>query len=245
MGNAVREAAKFCSIAPLWARAGWPERIDSTARNRYKGPQSTAVTHCLFDPRAGTSRLGQGQKRTYARTYWRYHALYPVRLGARPVGAFFPAAADPGLPYRRVRHWSIRHGLGQVPGLDQHVISELGLIFMLFMIGLEIDLKKIMRAGKVILFAARRADRSAASCSGVLFFIAIGMSMGGGKFDALYLCVACALSIARSSSSRCSTRSASSTRCPAASRSACWCCRISSRSCSWRCSRASTICRSA
>ena len=34
------------------------------------------------------------------------------------------------------------------------VISELGLIFMLFMIGLEIDLKKIIRAGKVILFAA-------------------------------------------------------------------------------------------
>ena len=30
------------------------------------------------------------------------------------------------------------------------VISELGLIFMLFMIGLEIDLKKIVRAGKVI-----------------------------------------------------------------------------------------------
>src|SRR4051812_45925933 len=42
------------------------------------------------------------------------------------------------------------------------IISELGLIFMLFMIGLEIDLKKIVRAGRVILFAtgadyARRA----------------------------------------------------------------------------------------
>ena len=34
------------------------------------------------------------------------------------------------------------------------IISELGLIFMLFMIGLEIDLKKIVRAGRVILFAA-------------------------------------------------------------------------------------------
>ena len=29
-----------------------------------------------------------------------------------------------------------------------HTISELGLIFMLFMIGLEIDLKKIVRAGR-------------------------------------------------------------------------------------------------
>jgi Kef-type K+ transport system membrane component KefB len=35
------------------------------------------------------------------------------------------------------------------------VISELGLIFMPFMIGLEIDPKKIVRAGRVILFALR------------------------------------------------------------------------------------------
>src|ERR1700709_1958051 len=34
------------------------------------------------------------------------------------------------------------------------IISELGLIFMLFMIGLEIALKKIVRAGRVVLFAA-------------------------------------------------------------------------------------------
>jgi predicted Kef-type K+ transport protein len=29
---------------------------------------------------------------------------------------------------------------------------------------------------------------------GMLFFIGIGLSMGAGHFDALYLCVACALS---------------------------------------------------
>jgi Kef-type K+ transport system membrane component KefB len=73
------------------------------------------------------------------------------------------------------------------------VISELGLIFMLFMIGLEIDLKKIVRAGKVILFAA--GGQLIGGCLlGILFFIGIGLSMGSGKFDALYLCVACALS---------------------------------------------------
>ena len=33
-------------------------------------------------------------------------------------------------------------------------ISELGLIFLLFMIGLEIDLKKIVRSGAVILVSA-------------------------------------------------------------------------------------------
>lgn len=73
------------------------------------------------------------------------------------------------------------------------VISELGLIFMLFMIGLEIDLKKIVRAGKVILFAA--GGQLLGGCLlGVLFFVGIGLSLGGGPFDAVYLCVACALS---------------------------------------------------
>jgi Kef-type K+ transport system membrane component KefB len=73
------------------------------------------------------------------------------------------------------------------------VISELGLIFMLFMIGLEIDLKKIVRAGKVILFAA--GGQLIGGCLlGILFFWGIGLSMGSGHFDALYLCVACALS---------------------------------------------------
>lgn len=72
-------------------------------------------------------------------------------------------------------------------------ISELGLIFMLFMIGLEIDLKKIIRAGRVILFAA--AGQLIGGCIlGIAFFVAIGLSMGAGRFDAVYLTVACALS---------------------------------------------------
>ena len=73
------------------------------------------------------------------------------------------------------------------------IISELGLIFMLFMIGLEIDLKKIVRAGRVILFAA--GGQLVGGCLlGMLFFVGIGLSMSGGGFDALYLCIACALS---------------------------------------------------
>ena len=85
-------------------------------------------------------------------------------------------------------------GLGWVKSQESiAVISELGLIFMLFMIGLEIDLKKIVRAGKVILFAA--GGQLIGGCLlGVLFFAAIGLSIGGGHFDAVYLCVACALS---------------------------------------------------
>ena len=69
------------------------------------------------------------------------------------------------------------------------VISELGLIFMLFMIGLEIDLKKIVRAGRVILFAA--GGQLVGGCLlGIVFYMGIGL----GGFDALYLTIACALS---------------------------------------------------
>src|SRR5436309_9307458 len=85
-------------------------------------------------------------------------------------------------------------GMGWVKSQESiNVISELGLIFMLFMIGLEIDLKKIVRAGKVILFAA--GGQLIGGCLlGVAFFMAMGLSMGGGGYDALYLCIACALS---------------------------------------------------
>jgi Kef-type K+ transport system membrane component KefB len=85
-------------------------------------------------------------------------------------------------------------GMGWVKSQDSiNVISELGLIFMLFMIGLEIDLKKIVRAGKVILFAAG-GQLIGGVLLGILFFVGIGLSMGNGHFDALYLCIACALS---------------------------------------------------
>src|SRR5258708_20497253 len=48
-------------------------------------------------------------------------------------------------------------GMGWVKSQESiSIISELGLIFMLFMIGLEIDLKKIARSGRGILFAAGR-----------------------------------------------------------------------------------------
>ena len=72
-------------------------------------------------------------------------------------------------------------------------ISELGLIFLLFMIGLEIDLKKIVRSGSVILVSA--AVQIAGSCVlGVLLFLLLGLPLGGGHWDALYLGVAAALS---------------------------------------------------
>ncbi|ABE61633.1 transporter, CPA2 family [Nitrobacter hamburgensis X14] len=85
-------------------------------------------------------------------------------------------------------------GMGWVKSQESiQTISELGLIFMLFMIGLEIDLKKIVRAGRVIVVAA--GGQLLGGCLlGVLFFMAVGLPMSRGGFDALYLCVACALS---------------------------------------------------
>jgi Kef-type K+ transport system membrane component KefB len=85
-------------------------------------------------------------------------------------------------------------GMGWIKSQESiSVISEFGLIFMLFMIGLEIDLKKIVRAGKVILFAGG-GELLGGCLIGVAFFAGIGLAIGGGKFDAVYLCVACALS---------------------------------------------------
>jgi len=74
-----------------------------------------------------------------------------------------------------------------------NTIGELGLIFMLFMIGLEIDLKKIVRAGKVII-ATSGAQILGCFTLGLMFFLLIGLPLGGGRFDALYLAMAVTLS---------------------------------------------------
>ena len=72
-------------------------------------------------------------------------------------------------------------------------IAELGLIFLLFMIGLEIDLKKIIRAGSAILVTG--ASQILLGCAlGVATFWALGYALGGGRWDALYLGVAAAMS---------------------------------------------------
>ena len=72
-------------------------------------------------------------------------------------------------------------------------ISELGLIFLLFMIGLEIDLKKIVRSGAVIL-ASAASQIVGGAMLGVLFFWLIGYPLAAGRWDALYLGIAAALS---------------------------------------------------
>jgi Kef-type K+ transport system membrane component KefB len=72
-------------------------------------------------------------------------------------------------------------------------ISELGLIFLLFMIGLEIDLKKVVSAGRSITLTAL-TQIIGGVLAGIVFFRLCGFPLGGGKWDTLYLAVAGALS---------------------------------------------------
>ena len=72
-------------------------------------------------------------------------------------------------------------------------ISELGLILLLFMVGLEIDLKKMLGAGRIITLTAA-TQIAGGFLLGLLFFWALGFPLRAGQLDALYLAVAAALS---------------------------------------------------
>jgi Kef-type K+ transport system membrane component KefB len=74
-----------------------------------------------------------------------------------------------------------------------NTIAELGLIFMLFMIGLEIDLKNIARAGNVIL-ATSAVQVLGCFALGLALFLSIGIPFGDRSFDAIYLAAAVSLS---------------------------------------------------
>jgi len=78
-------------------------------------------------------------------------------------------------------------------GESIEAISELGLIFLLFMIGLEIDLKKIISAGKSITLTAL-VQIFGGVVIGIVAFRLLGFGLGGGSWDALYLAIAAALS---------------------------------------------------
>jgi Kef-type K+ transport system membrane component KefB len=73
------------------------------------------------------------------------------------------------------------------------LISEIGLILLLFIIGLEIDLKKLLGAGKPIIVAGVTQFLLCAAL-GFGFAWLLGMSLGGGRFDAIYLGVTLAFS---------------------------------------------------
>jgi len=73
------------------------------------------------------------------------------------------------------------------------LISEIGLILLLFIIGLEIDLKKLLREGRALIITGV-AQFLICVALGIGFALFFGFQLGGGKFDAIYLAVSLALS---------------------------------------------------
>jgi Kef-type K+ transport system membrane component KefB len=85
-------------------------------------------------------------------------------------------------------------GLGLVQDRESiELISEIGLILLLFIIGLEMDLQKLMGSGKALLLAGVLQFPICAAL-GTAFARTVGFELGGGRFDAAYAGVAMALS---------------------------------------------------
>jgi Kef-type K+ transport system membrane component KefB/voltage-gated potassium channel Kch len=72
-------------------------------------------------------------------------------------------------------------------------VSEIGLILLLFIIGLELDLKKLLAAGRPVLVAGLLQFPLCVAL-GLAFFFPFGFGAGGGDFALLYLAVCLAMS---------------------------------------------------
>lgn len=68
-------------------------------------------------------------------------------------------------------------------------ISAIGLILLLFVIGLEIDLRRVLSSGRAIVVTAV-VQIVGTVVLGLLCFRGLGWPLGGGRFDALYLAAA-------------------------------------------------------
>jgi Kef-type K+ transport system membrane component KefB len=85
-------------------------------------------------------------------------------------------------------------GLGLVKDInDIETISHFGLILLLFLIGLEIDIKKLKESGKSLIISGS-SQFLITAVIGVGFFLLLGYTFGGGKYDLLYLAACCSLS---------------------------------------------------
>lgn len=74
-----------------------------------------------------------------------------------------------------------------------NVISEIGLILLLFIIGLELNPAKLISSGKQLIYAGI-GQFIFCALIGVGFFMLLGYGLGNGNIDALYLSLFCALS---------------------------------------------------
>jgi len=85
-------------------------------------------------------------------------------------------------------------GLGLISDQESiQTVSEIGLILLLFIIGLELDLNKLLAAGKPVLITGILQFPLCAAL-GFAFFMPFGFRMSGGDFGLLYLAVCLAIS---------------------------------------------------
>lgn len=76
---------------------------------------------------------------------------------------------------------------------DIETISHFGLILLLFLIGLEIDVKKLKSSGKSLV-AGGLTQFPVCALLGSAFFLLLGYSAQGGGYDLFYLAACCGLS---------------------------------------------------
>lgn len=85
-------------------------------------------------------------------------------------------------------------GFGLVSHPDNiEVISEIGLILLLFIIGLELNPAKLLSSGRKLIYAGV-GQFIFCVMIGLGFFVLLGYPLGGGRIEALYLALFCALS---------------------------------------------------
>ncbi|OPY92213.1 MAG: Inner membrane protein YbaL [Syntrophaceae bacterium PtaU1.Bin231] len=85
-------------------------------------------------------------------------------------------------------------GFGFVSSAENiEVISEIGLILLLFIIGLELNPAKLLSAGRQLIYAGV-GQFLLCVLIGTAFFMFLGYGLGNGRIDALYLSMFCALS---------------------------------------------------
>lgn len=89
---------------------------------------------------------------------------------------------------------SSQMGFGLVTSAQSiELISEIGLILLLFIIGLEIDLRELRRLGRSML-ALGVGQFLVNSLLGIAFFAWLGHQTGQGRFDLVYLAIVISLS---------------------------------------------------
>lgn len=85
-------------------------------------------------------------------------------------------------------------GFGWIQGAESiQTVSEIGLVLLMFILGLEIDTRKLLRAGKAVLVTGF-VQFVGCALMGVVLFYAVGYRNSGNDYTLTYLAVATSLS---------------------------------------------------